>query len=199
MIAATAVALFLGYKYNFVRMYHSYHMYVMVLIIISLGHAADVYSLKRLKNNIKHWQYHWPVQLSKLYVVYVYFICGVEKLYFRGVDWAFSDNLYLIIFGTPQEAFLKDWILDQPLWVAQALAFWSLFVCELFAPLSLINRYWGYCYWLIWLSFHLGVTFTLGGHSRFFSQLVAASVFLLPLLESLIKYVSLRMVRDPKI
>lgn len=184
IIGAFSVMLFLGYRYNLIRMYHGYHVYVMVLFIVSLSQACNVLSLKKTKSEDLHWKYNWPIAMCKLYVVYVYFICGIEKLYFRGLDWVFSDSLYLVMFVNPQEASLKMWILDQPLWVSQALAFWSLFVCELMAPLALLNKCWGYSYWFIWLSFHMGVHITLGGHKSFFSQLVAASVFLIPLVVS---------------
>ena len=183
IISAFSGMLFLGYNYNLHRFYHSYHLFVVSLIILSIACAADSFSIDSLIRKVKNkkkFNYSWPVQLIKVYVVYVYFICGAEKLYIRGLDWVFSDNLFLIIFTNPQRGWFSDWVLSQPLWMSVALAGYSLFVCELLAPLALLNRRTGLLFWFIWLSFHVGVQLTLGGHKMFFTQLVTASVFLLP-------------------
>ncbi len=184
-IGSFSTMLILGYNYNFKAIYHNFQMFVMVLLFIGFSLAADHLSIDSFfskKKKLKSMHYCWPLKISQLYVVYVYLIVGLEKLYYSGFKWVFSENLFLTVFRSPQKGYLSDWFISQPYWFTVLIAFWSLFICELLSPLALFHKKLGYLFFIIWLSFHTGVYLILGGHNWFYTQLAAASVFLLPLL-----------------
>lgn len=162
-ICFAAGTIYLGHDYNFGFVYHSYHMYVLSLGIMALSRPGD----------------RWAVQWVKAYVVYVMFLCGLQKLYFGGgFGWAFSDAFYLRLFTNPQKPFLTRWALEQPLFVSQILAGFALVVVELAAPLAFLGRRLGVFYFFIWSVFHFFVHWTYGGHTQFFSQIFCYAAFL---------------------
>jgi hypothetical protein len=170
-LATIFTIFYLGYNYNFGHVYHGYHLYLGTLIILSFApKSADN------KNS-------WHLSLVKSWIVYVMFITGVQKLYYgEGIYWAFSDNLYIKVLTLFNHTSFAKWILNSNLIVSQIFAFFSLFIVELFSPLSIINKKLGILYFFIWCSFHVFVTLTFGGHLSFYSQIFIYTAFL-PLTE----------------
>ncbi len=180
--AAALLSVFvLGYQYNFHEVHHSTQVLVFVLLIVGFADAGKAKGLKKHLHPVFKGDYRWPIQLSKAYIVYAYFIVGLEKLFSAGIEWSFSENLWLIVKTSPSSGILRGWFLDLPVFITSVIAFWSLFVCEILAPMALISRKWGYLMWLNWLSLHIGISLVIGGHFTFFSQAAAGAVFLLPL------------------
>ncbi len=183
---ASLFALFVsGYIYNFHEVYHSYHMFIIVVLIVGFSRAGGSLSFDAWlqKNSMEDsWEFHWPLQMVRLYVVYVYWIVGIEKLYYGGFEWAFSENLQMIVFVNPQKGLLAPWFLSLSKYSVILIASWSLFVAEFLSPIALFGKKAGYFMWFNWLIFHIGVSLTLGGHLGFFSQVLCACVFLLPLM-----------------
>lgn len=188
-VAAVSAMLVLGYEYNFHEIYHGYHVLIMTLLIVSFSRAGDACTLFSRGEHYTQtsYRYRWPVQLCKLYVVYVYFLVGAERLYFGGLEWVFSENLQILVFTKPQASVLGDWFLTLSTPSVIVFAFTAVFICEIFAPLALINKKTGALYWFLWLFFHIGVSLVLGRHKSFFSQVPAASVFLIPTLLAILK------------
>ncbi len=183
-IAAFSAVFVLGYQYNFSEVYHGTHMIAMILLILGISKAGDAFTPNKVHSETELWHYYWPLQLSKYYVVYVYLIVGLEKLYQSGWEWAFSENLWLIVFTSPFHGAWSGWFLGLSMPVIYFIAFYSLFVCELMAPLALLKNIFGYFMFFNWLGFHIGVSLILGGHWTFYSQMACAAVFLLPLIQS---------------
>ena len=185
-LAALSAMLYFGYASNFTKIYHSYHVFVMTLLIVGFSSAHHWLSVDRYLFKYKltnHYRYHWPLRLVSFYVVYVYFILGAQKLYFGGLDWAFSESLLLITLTSKQQGPLTSWFQQQSYWFVVFSASWSLIVCELLSPLALYKNRLGVAYFFFWLSFHLGVGLVLGGHWSFLSQMAAAAVFLIHLIQ----------------
>ncbi|NQZ17877.1 MAG: HTTM domain-containing protein [Bdellovibrionales bacterium] len=198
-IAALSTILVTGYNYNFLRTYHSYHLLVMILLILSFSKAHARFSVDSLFKKFPQQSasFRWPMQLCRVYVVYVYSICGVQKLVIGGLNWISGENLFLLLFLNPQNGVYKQTMLQSPLWFFYFSAFWAAIVCELLAPLALISPVIGFIYWFIWLSFHFGVQLTLGDHTSFFTQFFASSIFLIPLVLHGYKKAKEQVEKDP--
>lgn len=165
--ATILTIIFLGFKYNFGYVYHSYHIYIGVLIILS-------FAPKGTKN-----QKDWHIEMVKYWVVYAMTLTGLQKLYYGGgLDWALSDNLYIRILTLLRHTDFAKWILNSDILVSQFFALYSLLVAELLSFLSLTSRKLGILYFFIWTSFHLFVSFTFGGHKMFYTQVFVYTAFL---------------------
>jgi len=66
---------------------------VPALIVLSLVPCADAWSVTRSRARADAWEYHWPVQLIRLFVAQIYLFSGWAKLVRVGVDWAAADNV----------------------------------------------------------------------------------------------------------
>lgn len=169
----------LGYGSNFGNISNSTQMLVLASFVLSLSYCSDRVSLDALMRRPvvrDSWDYFWPKRMLQVLVVMSLFVLGLQKLYFQGLDWIFSDKLYLTIFANPVQTEFSVWLLGQPLWLTQLFAFMTVFVVELLAPLALISPF-HYIYPLIWSSFHLGIWLTFGGFKMFFSQIAVYMCF----------------------
>ncbi len=178
-IAFTMAVVYVGHDYNFNRVYHSIHLYIMTMGILALAPAAhrNVFCNPKMSQRLSG-DYLWPLRWIQLYVVYAFCLCGVQKLFYgQGLQWIFSENFYLRLLQNPYHPPLNEWILHQPLFVSQILAFVALSI-ELFAPLALINKHWALGFVIAWTGMHFFVSATLGTHQQFFSQCFAYAAFL---------------------
>lgn len=163
----------LGYNNNFGSISNSTQLIVLASLVLSLSRSADKLSLDSILFKIKprdSWSYFWPKMTLKLLVIHSLFTVGFQKIYLQGLDWVFSDKLYLTIFVNPVHTDLGEWVLSQPLWVSQLLAFYVMFITELLSPLALFKPF-NYVYPLIWASLHIGISWTLGGFEIFYLQI----------------------------
>jgi hypothetical protein len=169
-------AIFLGHDYNFGVVYHSHHMYIMGVTILTF---SEWFQLLTGKNKDRAEYYNWSIQWVKCYVVWVFFLCGIEKLYAGGgLNWAFSESFYMRLWTNPYHPPLTQWALEQPLFVSQIFAGIALLVVELFAPLAFWGRRMGVVYFFIWSFFHLAVTLTYGNHLTFYSHIFCYTAFI---------------------
>jgi hypothetical protein len=105
-------------------------------------------------------------------------LCGLEKFYFSGFKWAFTDSFYLLLFTNPQSGIVKDFILNAPLSLSIFLAACAHFVVQMFAPIALFSRKYAVFYWFLLSLFHIGVCLLMSGHISFLTELfVAISLF----------------------
>jgi hypothetical protein len=170
-----------GYSYNFGWVYHSGHLYIMALIILSFSRAGDGFRIFPRKQEVPapSSAYRWPVRLIQGYVVYVFFLCGAQKVWHAGnLDWAFSNSFFNMLMSTAYQTPLNVWIQSQHPWVARFFAAGALFVVELGAPLAFLNRRMAVIYFFLWSFFHVMVTNTFGIHRMFFSQIFAYTAFI---------------------
>lgn len=181
VIGAAAGMFFNGYNYNFSWVYHSNHIYVMALIILAFSRAGDGFrifpGLRPLPAPSS--AYRWPLRLIQCYVVYVFFLCGVQKVWNAGgFEWALSNSFFNLIMTTPYHTPLSLWVQAQPPWMAKVFSSVALFVVELGAPIALLSRRCALAYFFIWSFFHVMVKATFGIHTLFFSQILAYTAFI---------------------
>lgn len=178
-LAFVTALIYLGHSYNFNRVYHSTHLYIMTVGILALARAPHpfLFSTKNFTNKFSG-EYFWPLRWIQCYVVFAFFVCGLQKLYYgHGLQWIFSENFYLRLLQNPFHPPLNQWILEQPLYVSQVMAFFAIAI-EFFAPLALLNRKWAVAFVVAWTAMHALVSATLGTHFQFFSQCFAYAAFL---------------------
>lgn len=169
-----------GYTYNFGWVYHSNHLFVMALGILAFSRAGDAFRLfnKSGASAAPSGAYRWPVRLIQCYVVYMFFICGLQKLWMAGgLAWVSSNSFYHMLTANPFQSAIAVWIQSQPPWVAKIFAGSALFVVELGAPLALVNGHFALAFALMWASFHVMVNTVFGIHTMFFSHLFVYTVF----------------------
>lgn len=179
IISFISGVIFLGHDYNFGTVGHSNHLYIMSIGILAISSIFEKLNpIKKELNQIKCVDYNWPLLLIKMYIVYMYFILGFEKLWYGGgLSWAFSESFYLRIFTNPQVTPFGHWVLEQPIYISQFFAAFALFVIELGAPLALINRSFNFIFVILWTLFHVMVTQSFGNHYGFYSQIFCYMVF----------------------
>jgi hypothetical protein len=171
---------YLGHDYNFGVVYHSHHLYIMCVGILAFSSLCSTIGiqLSSLKKN-KSSEFHWPLRLVQVYVIYVFFLCGVEKLWYGGgFSWAFSESFLLRMLVNPHQTPLARWIIEQPMFVSQIFAAGALFVFELGAPFALLNSKIKILFVFLWSSFHVFVTLTFGNHYAFYSQILCYMAFI---------------------
>jgi len=163
----------LNYDSNFGVVGHGSQLILLASLILALSRCSDRLSLDALffkQKETNPERYFYPLMGMRLLVVQSMLTVGLQKFFHQGLSWVFSDNLYIQIFNNPLKTPLAYWILDQPLWVSQSLAFYTMFIVELFAPLALLRPF-CFIYPIIWASLHVGIHLTFGGFRPFFSQI----------------------------
>lgn len=117
----------------------------------------------------------WPVSFLKCFIVGTYFVAGLHKVLFSGLEWAWSENLALIIYQN-KITWLGGVLLDLSPVILRTLALGVLMI-ELLSPLALAGKRAGYIFIVLWASLHLGIQFTLGNHKSFLSQIPCTLIF----------------------
>lgn len=181
--APTAVLLVLvctGYDYNFGHVYHSYHVILLNLLFLSLCPANEGLSLDRFIFKLTpkvSWYHGFCLRLQMVHIVFVLFINGYKKFAAGGIDWALSDNLLFHLMRIPglrpSTWFLMTNHPDVISFSASVVLFF-----QLTSPIVLFLPRLGLLYAPIWMSFHFGVTWIIGGHMSFWSQIPCYLAFL---------------------
>jgi hypothetical protein len=105
----------------------------------------------------------WPLKVMSAVTVATYFVAGVAKLRFGGVDWLDGDGLLrLVAHDNLRKRLLGDaWSPIAPFAVGHPLLFqvgaWLTVVVELGAPLALLGRRWAYTWVALAWGFHVAV------------------------------------------
>lgn len=167
-VCALSLLLNVGYYSNFGKVFHGYQLLCVTMLLLALVHEPQ-----KPKNL-------WPLQLLKLYIPSVYFVAAFNKIYNSGLDWVFSDNLYMIIVNTPGKTWFGKLLLSSsPHWCT-ALSFLVIFAFQLPSILAPFYKYFGFHLFVSGIMFHTGVHLVLGGHNAFLSHCVCLLI-LLPL------------------
>jgi predicted DCC family thiol-disulfide oxidoreductase YuxK len=157
--AATVVAFvlgvyLLGLPHNFGQTQHFDTLAVFVLGAFAVSHAGRAWSIDALVaaarrrsplSPIPSGEYTWPIRFVWVAMSLIFFAAGVSKLRQSGFEWAFSDNLAMLL--RRQQYHISDgepltaWGLTaaQYPWLSQGMAAASLTIETLF-PLALFSR-----------------------------------------------------------
>ncbi len=167
------LALFVyGYCFHFVEIFHGSHLFVMVLGLLAFT---------KIKPNsfgamLSPWTLPQGVGMIKAYTVFMWVTLGLQKLFYGGAEWVFSDSFANYIFLTPGvSSDLVQWVMDYPM-VFRGLAGAGV-ALELFSLLPLISRRAALWMPVLWVCFHFQVSFFFGDHMVFYSQFVVYLVF----------------------
>lgn len=119
---------------------------VPALIVLSLAPCADAWSVRRTRTAAAAWEYHWPVQLVRLFVAQIYLFSGWAKLVRVGADWASAENVraWLHFFNQRDQLVVYNtvgpWLAERPLLCllagAATLALELSFVSALFSRVA---------------------------------------------------------------
>ncbi|WP_437929859.1 HTTM domain-containing protein [Sorangium sp. So ce291] len=163
----------LSYRNSWGMVFHTENLLVLHVIALSLGAAADAYSLDARRARAlsappaPDGRYGWPLRLLCAITVTSYFIAGITKLRNSGLDWVMSDILRnYVAYDNVRKIALGD--THSPLggalvryrFLFPPLALASLAV-ELGAPLALFSRRVAVVFCSAAWLFHLGVLLTM--------------------------------------
>ncbi|WP_437512079.1 HTTM domain-containing protein [Sorangium sp. So ce1099] len=160
----------LSYRNSWGMVFHTENLLVLHVIALSLGAAADAYSLDARRAGAPpapDGRYGWPLRLLCAITVTSYFIAGITKLRNSGLDWAMSDILRnYVAYDNVRKIALGD--THSPLggalvrypFLFPPLALASL-AMELGAPLALFSRRVAVVFCSAAWLFHLGVLLTM--------------------------------------
>lgn len=166
LIAGTYV---LAYHFNFGDVGHGITLIYTCLLVLTLVPWST------WKTNYIGVHARWPMAFLKCFIVASYFIAGIQKLRFSGMDWAWSENLAIYVFQN-SSTFAGQILLELPPIVLRSLAVGALGI-ELLSPLALLSRRSGYIFVVLWVSLHVGVQVAMGHHKSFLSQIPCLLVF----------------------
>jgi hypothetical protein len=152
VVAAALGAYLLGLPHNFGATQHFDAIVVFALLILAVSRAGDARSIDAALRARRHGavrqpatgpEYTWPIQAMWVMTALVFFGAGTSKLRHSGLEWAFSDNLRLLLMrgyyhvsdGDP----LTSWglIIARHSWLSRgfalsALAIETLYIAALF-------------------------------------------------------------------
>jgi predicted DCC family thiol-disulfide oxidoreductase YuxK len=137
-----------GLPHNFGQTYHFDAILVFVFAILAVAHCGDAVSIHALRKRHRpepSGEYRWPARLVRVTMALVFCAAGLSKLRRSGLEWAFSENMSVVLtkshYGLSDADPLVDWglfIAQSPV-LSQGLAFMSL-VVETAFPLALVSR-----------------------------------------------------------
>ncbi|XXY47259.1 HTTM domain-containing protein [Sorangium sp. So ce269] len=163
----------LSYRNSWGMVFHTENLLVLHVIALSLGAAADAYSLDARRAGAlsappaPDGRYGWPLRLLCAITVTSYFIAGITKLRNSGLDWAMSDilrnyvaydNVRKIALGDTHSPLGGALVRYRFLFPPLALASLAM---ELGAPLALFSRRVAVVFCSAAWLFHLGVLLTM--------------------------------------
>lgn len=161
-----ALLCLLSYANSFGHILHTENLLVLHVAVLSISAAADSLALdcRRSEHNAAdHGRYRWPVQLLCVLTACSYFLAGVAKLRFGGLEFLEGETLKnLIAYDSVRKLELGS--VHSPFGImmlgfapAFSILTWLTLVLELGAPLALLNRRlatgWAIAMW----GFHVGV------------------------------------------
>lgn len=165
------------YYFNLGKLHHISHLPVVVLGILSLSRAGDTLSIDYFlarKRGLKIFnslspEYSWPLQLSKYYIVLVYFFAGLQKLRHSGHLWFHAENMQVLLFSRSTLTALGRVVAESP-----ALSLWSaiaIIAVQLSAPLALLRWKLSFFIVLSLAMFHITSYLLMGYDGYFFPHI----------------------------
>jgi hypothetical protein len=151
--AAVSGIYVLGLPQNFGKVHHNDGLIIFVLLILALARSGDAFSLDALIRGRRgpseperaSGEYLWPIKAVWLMLAVVLCAAGVAKLRRSGLDWAFSDNMSILLVQHNYRIADLDPVIPwglhiaQHAWLTQLMALHALIV-EVGFPLVLFSR-----------------------------------------------------------
>lgn len=170
------------YYFNFGKLHHISHLPVMILGILSLSRAGDALSIDQLLRgqrgslNSLSPEYSWTLQLSKYYIVLVYFCAGLQKLRNSGFHWFHAENMQVLLFSRPTLTALGRTVANSP--ALSLLSAVAIIGVQLSAPLALLR--WRLSFLIVGslALFHIGSYLLMGYYGYFFPYVWCLSAWL---------------------
>jgi uncharacterized membrane protein YphA (DoxX/SURF4 family) len=180
VLVTVVLSLYLfGIGMNYGKIDHPQTMPLVVMMILAFSRSGDGFSIDSLINRASGLKrlklspsYGWPFRLIQIYIVWVYFSAGFQKLRVSGLEWVFSDNLQSILLRAGQES--GAWFATYPnLCILLAL---MTIIVEFGAPLALLGGFITAFFVLGFIGLHLG-TFWLMGNDAAFIAFIFPQIF----------------------
>lgn len=165
-----------GYHYNFGRVFHGNSLILQIFFLMAI-----LWPSHKLSASLKETQASYILKGTQILIALMYFSAGVTKLVRSGWDWAFSNNLAVILHTQPQQTEAQQFLLNLPPEILMGLAA-SVLVLEVTSLSPVIFTSLTPFYLVGWALMHLSVYWVLGGHTTFFSHLMLLAFFMGPLL-----------------
>lgn len=148
-ILAMSLVMLTTYRSSWGQLLHFENLMLIHVLIVALSPAAAAWSWdsrRRGREVTGSSRFGWPLRLAALATVITYFIAGLAKLRYGGIDWMLGDTLRnhvaysasrLDLLGANPSPF-AEWLVPHA-WLFPPLATVSVIV-ELAAPLALFSR-----------------------------------------------------------
>jgi|GEM_PF-4163013 hypothetical protein len=116
------------------------------------------------------------VKLMQVVIVFYYFIPGIQKLRYSGMEWIFSENLAIRMYTNRMTSVAEFFLSIDPLFIRILAG--SVVAIELFSPLALIGKRTAFVFVLLWASLHMGIQIVFDHHMSFLSSIPCLAIFI---------------------
>jgi uncharacterized membrane protein YphA (DoxX/SURF4 family) len=101
VVCAAGAFYLLAARNSWGKIYHDYHVLVVILLVLAVSACGDALSLDRYRQNHSgkpapkpSWKYRWPVKLIQLSFALMFAFAAYNKLAEGdGLEWVFSENM----------------------------------------------------------------------------------------------------------
>lgn len=178
----------LGALHSFYKINHSDAGLLLSMLVLIFSRCGDAFSIDVLRRAAQtkgqfrvapSGEYSWPIHMIRIVWALIFFLAGVAKLRWGGLDWMFSDSM-LHLFLRKQVAWepptdLGQFLIQYP-WLCVAMST-SAVIFELIAPLALFSRIARLLIVPSIFGMQIGIRLSMGDD---FSQFMAIYLFLVP-------------------
>lgn len=115
------------------------------------------------------------LKLAQVFIVLFYFVAGIQKLRFGGLEWVNSENLAIQMFYNRMTP-TAQWLLSlDPIYVRILAG--GVVLTELLSPLALFHKRIALIFVLLWASMHVGIQLVFDYHRTFLSSIPCLAFF----------------------
>jgi uncharacterized membrane protein YphA (DoxX/SURF4 family) len=159
VVSAAGAFYLLAVRNSWGKIYHDYHVLVVILLVLALSECSDALAVTRTPAAPPSWRYHWPVKLIQLSYTLMFAFAAFNKLAEGdGSEWIFSENMRNTLLvqnfvSEPAPTLLGPWVAQhRVLWtsgalgivLAQATAVGLVFIRQRFVRAAIFVLLWGF-------------------------------------------------------